>query len=91
MDYIAIRGLIILDIFAQKWPNLELNGGNLIPSLQVSPRGPKTHTKSWRYDSLGRALKIGHTYFRRVLLAKNNVKSDFIYIVAMWGIKIGVF
>ena len=26
--------------------NLELNSGNLIPSLQVRPRGPKTHTKS---------------------------------------------
>ena len=69
MDYIAIRGLIILDIFAQKWSNLELNGGNLIPSLQVSPRGPKTHTKSWRHDSLGRALKIDHTHIRLVRLA----------------------
>ena len=65
----AMKNLIILDIFAQKWPNLELNGGNLIPLLQVSPRGPKTHTKSWHHDSLGRALKIGHTHFRLVRLA----------------------
>ena len=48
--------------------NLELDGGNLIPSLQDSPRGPKTHAKSWRHDSLGRALKIGHTNFRLVRL-----------------------
>ena len=48
--------------------NLELNGGNLIPSLQVSPRGPKTHTKSWRHDSLGRALKISQSHFRLVRL-----------------------
>ena len=46
----------------------ELNGGNLIPSLQVSPRGPKTHTKSWRHDSLGRAHKSGDTHFRLVRL-----------------------
>ena len=43
-------------------------GGNLIPSLQVSPRGPKTHTKSWRHESWGRALKIGHTHFRLLRL-----------------------
>ena len=59
--------------------NLELNGNNLIPSLQVSPRGPKTHTKSWCHDSLGRTLKIGHTHFCLVHLVYNFGKSDFIY------------